>query len=84
MKLEPTQKIITVAEAAYIMGTTGDRLRNLIKRGDYRDIGDCVRSVEGEMYKCSIKPAAFLEKYALTWEDIFQVRQILMGRQKAG
>lgn len=72
-----TQKTITAQEAAYFVGIEHTRFRNLAKRGDFADITQTVPSLYGKKVQIIIKPAAFLEKYALTWEDIFEARKIL-------
>lgn len=74
MEVLMNQKAITIEDAAFFMGTSGWRLKNLIKKGEFADIAECTVSVEGNGKACFIKSAAFLEKYALTWEDIFEAR----------
>lgn len=70
------KKSITLEDAAYFIGIHPARLRNLIKRGDFADIGEYVVGASGQKKgSVFIKPAAFLSKYALTWEDVFAARE---------
>jgi hypothetical protein len=69
-------KNITVEEACYFLEIDRQRFQNLVRRGDFSDIAEAIDSLYGEKKKkYYIKAGAFLEKYALTWEDIFALRE---------
>ena len=69
-------KNITVDEACYFLGLNRERFCNLVRRGDFADIAEAIDSIHGtKNKKYYIKAGAFLEKYALTWEDIFAMRE---------
>lgn len=82
--MHSNQKTISVEEAAYFAGTTKERFRNLVKRGNFSDVAEAVPSCTGNQVRVYIKPAAFMVKYALTWEDIFEARRILQEGVKDG
>ena len=77
---EATQKTITPQEAAYFAGLEYSRFRNLIKRGDFNDIGQVVPSLYGKKVQVIIKPAAFMARYGITWEDVFEARKHLQEK----
>ena len=67
---------ITIDEACYFLGIQKERFCNLVRRGDFSDIAEAINSVSGtKNKKYYIKAGAFLEKYALKWEDIFALRE---------
>lgn len=73
-------KNITIEEACYFLGIQKERFQNLVRRGDFSDIAEAVDAVYGSKNKkYYIKAGAFLEKYALTWEDIFALREEMQG-----
>lgn len=73
-------KNITVAEACYFLGMHRENFCNLVRRGDFADIADAV-SARGEKNKrYYIKAAAFMAKYALTWDDIQAIREEMAAK----
>ena len=71
-------KNITVEEACYFLNIDRQRFQNLVRRGDFADIAEAIDSVQGTRNKkYYIKAGAFLQKYALTWDDIFALREEL-------
>ncbi len=68
-------KNITIEEACYFLGIQKERFQNLVRRGDFSDIAEAVDAIHGSRNKkYYIKAGAFLEKYALTWDDIEALR----------
>lgn len=69
-------KNITVNEACYFLKMDRQRFQNLVRRGDFSDIAEAIDPIYGtKNKKYYIKAGAFLEKYALTWEDIYALRE---------
>lgn len=69
-------KNITIDEACYFLKIDRQRFQNLVRRGDFSDIAEAIDSLSGEKKKkYYIKAGAFLEKYALSWEDIYALRE---------
>lgn len=71
-------KNITVEEACHFLDIDRQRFQNLVRRGDFADIAEAIDPVQGTRNKkYYIKAGAFLQKYALTWDDIFALREEL-------
>ena len=69
-------KNISIDEASYFLEMSRSRFCNLVRRGDFSDIAEAVDSLHGEKNKkYYVKAGAFLEKYALTWDDIYALRE---------
>ncbi len=68
-------KNITVDEACYFLGLSRSSFCNLVRRGDLADIAEAITATGGKNKRYYIKAGAFLNKYALTWDDIFALRE---------
>lgn len=67
------RKQISVKDAAYFVGISEDRLRNLIQKGQI-EYAECLQGT-GDRHTYIITPSKFFRKYCIGWEDIFEYRQ---------
>ena len=75
-------KNITVDEACRFLGMHRENFCNLVRRGDLADIAEAMSAEGTRKKRYYIKAAAFLSKYALTWDDIYALRAEMENERK--